>query len=44
MGFIEPDSDTNDAHNELTDEHAESAPDEERAAAPLLHSIERDGG
>jgi len=44
VGFIEPDGDTNDAHDELTDEHAESAPDEERAAAILLNSIEGDRG
>ena len=44
MSFIEPNGDANDADDELTDEHAESAPDEERAAAILLHSIEGDRG
>jgi hypothetical protein len=41
--FVEANSDTNDAAEELTDEHAKCTPDEKRSTTKLLNSVEGDG-
>ena len=44
VGVVEANSDTNDGHEELADEHSQCAPDKKRSATNLLDSVERDRG
>ena len=41
MGMVEPDCVTNNGHDELADQHAKCAPDQQRSAAELLDGPER---
>ena len=43
VSMVEANCDTNDGHQELTDQHAESAVDENGATSEFLNSVERDG-
>jgi len=43
VGLVESDGDTDDGDNELTDQHAESSPDQKWATTELLNGVERDG-
>lgn len=44
VSLVEADSHTNDGHEELTDQHAKSTPDEERTTTKLLNGVEGDRG
>ncbi len=44
VGKVEADGHTNDSHDELADQHAESAIDEDSAATEPLDGPEREGG
>lgn len=44
VSVVESDGDTDDADEELADQHAESTPDEERTTTELLDGVEGDGG
>ena len=43
MSVVEANRDTDDSNEELADQHAESAIDQERATTESLNSVERDG-
>jgi len=43
VSMVEANRDANDGHQELTDQHAESAVDENSATSELLNSVEGDG-
>ena len=42
VGFVEAGGDTDDCHEELTDQHAKGTPEEKRTTAELLNSVEGD--
>lgn len=44
MGFVEADGDTDDGNDELADDHADRAENEDSSTAEALNSPERDGG
>jgi len=44
VGVVETDGDTDNSHEELTDQHAEGTPNEKRTSAESLNSVERNRG
>jgi hypothetical protein len=42
--LVETDGDTDNGNNELTDQHAQSTPDEQRSSTELFNGVERDRG